>query len=332
MAEKIAQIYDKLFKKILTLSSVAVTNLINGLFGTDYPPDSKITYNWTESESKDLTRRLADTIVTIGCSHSYHMEAQMERDNDIVLRVFEYGFGHAYQNRQKAGERLIYYFPEPKIIYLYCEGNIPATYELTLDFGAQGGFLYRVPVLKLPDITAQELNDRKMIALIPFHLLKLRKLSEEKYSEENITKLTYLIQNDIIQNIENNLNVGNITVADARQLMSYTRLLYRHIYTRYAEMEVIAEMTDESIMTEVDLFYKELDEKIRQIAELDSAIVEKENAIAEKDNTIAEKDNTIAEKDNTIAEKDNTIAEKDNTIARQNAEIQRLQALLNNQQ
>lgn len=96
MAEKIAQIYDKLFKKILTLSSVAVTNLINGLFGTDYPPDSKITYNWTESESKDLTRRLADTIVTIGCSHSYHMEAQMERYNDIVLRVFEYGFGHAY--------------------------------------------------------------------------------------------------------------------------------------------------------------------------------------------------------------------------------------------
>ncbi|MDE5587902.1 MAG: hypothetical protein K2J60_02010, partial [Acetatifactor sp.] len=102
MAEKIAQIYDKLFKKILTLSSVAVTNLINGLFGTDYPPDSKITYNWTESENKDLTRRLADTIVTIDYSHSYHMEAQMERDNDIVLRVFEYGFGHAYQNRQKA--------------------------------------------------------------------------------------------------------------------------------------------------------------------------------------------------------------------------------------
>lgn len=73
MTEKIAQIYDKLFKKRLTLSNVAVTSLINGLF---------------ESESKDLIRRLADTIITISCSHSCHLKAQTVRDNDIVLRVF----------------------------------------------------------------------------------------------------------------------------------------------------------------------------------------------------------------------------------------------------
>ena len=35
--KEIYQLYDKAFKRILTLSDKAVINLINGLFGTDYP-------------------------------------------------------------------------------------------------------------------------------------------------------------------------------------------------------------------------------------------------------------------------------------------------------
>lgn len=42
MANTIYQIYDKIFKKILPLSSTAVVNLINGLFDTDYPTDTPL--------------------------------------------------------------------------------------------------------------------------------------------------------------------------------------------------------------------------------------------------------------------------------------------------
>lgn len=56
MESTIYQIYDKMFKKILTLSSLSVVNLINGLFGTDYPKDSKVSYNWTEFEKEDLRK------------------------------------------------------------------------------------------------------------------------------------------------------------------------------------------------------------------------------------------------------------------------------------
>ena len=45
--EEIYKIFDKAFKRILTLSDKAVINLINGLLGTNYPTNSKITYNWT---------------------------------------------------------------------------------------------------------------------------------------------------------------------------------------------------------------------------------------------------------------------------------------------
>lgn len=50
----IYHLYDKIFKKILTLSSKAVINLINGLFNTNYPLNSNIQYNWTEFENDEL--------------------------------------------------------------------------------------------------------------------------------------------------------------------------------------------------------------------------------------------------------------------------------------
>ena len=43
--KNIHHIYDKIFKKILTMSAGSVIRLINGLFGTDYPVDSEVTYN-----------------------------------------------------------------------------------------------------------------------------------------------------------------------------------------------------------------------------------------------------------------------------------------------
>lgn len=57
MTEQIYQIFDKIFKKILTLSTVAVINMINGLFGTTYPKDSTIIYNWTEFQDDELKFR-----------------------------------------------------------------------------------------------------------------------------------------------------------------------------------------------------------------------------------------------------------------------------------
>ena len=53
-SDRIVHIYDRMFKKILTLSARAVIGLINGLFGTEYPPDSTITYNWTEHHDEHL--------------------------------------------------------------------------------------------------------------------------------------------------------------------------------------------------------------------------------------------------------------------------------------
>jgi len=354
MTEHISHIYDKSFKKILTLSSKAVINMINGLFGTSYPTNSNITYNWTEFVDDKLRRTLADTILTINGKHSYHLEAQMESDDDIVFRVFEYGYRNASLNRTTSKGLYCLKFPEPKIIYLYSSGKIPDTYTLQLDFGIQGVFNYVVSTFNFFKTSIEEINQKKLIILIPFQLLKLRKLLEKNRSPENLTALQKLIQNDILDNIETNIGCGNISVSDGYRLLDLTKVLYDEIYSHYEEMEELNKMTDKALILKYDIMEKAMEEreamlqeKIRTlmeqenlINELDKALKEsqhtliekentlqeKDNALQEKDNALQEKDNALQEKDNALQEKDNALQEKDNALLESHLEIARLKA------
>lgn len=279
--QSVYQLYDKIFKKILTLSSTAVINLINGLFDTNHPTDSEITYNWTEHVDDDMRTCLADTIITIGKCHSYHIEAQMSLDENIVLRVFEYGFGHARKRNVNCQTTDIdsqtLYFPEPKIILLYSKSQAPDEYILHLDFGTQGTFPYKVTTFKYLDQTPEQLTKKKMIILIPFELLKLRKAIEKARTPENLSALQHLINHDIIEAIQINLDTGNITVDDAIKLRRLAHKLYKHIYSHYEEMKELNEMTDESLMLDVEIMQKQHDKEI-----------------AAKDEEIAARDETIA--------------------------------------
>lgn len=249
---------------------MAIINLINGLFHTDYPLDSKVTYNWTEFVDDKLKRILADTIITINGKYSYHLEAQIERDNTIVFRVFEYGFHHANRERMIEDGRYILPFPKPIVIYLYYEGNVPDEYELVLEFEeGKEGYSYKVPVMKLQDTSVEELNERKMIILVPFHILKLRKMIKDRkgnpLTEEDLSELKRIIHCDIIGSIRENQKAGNIAREDAVRLIRYVQQLWEYLQKHHKELEVCVDMTDQSFMTDVDILCDEFEERIDAI-------------------------------------------------------------------
>ena len=298
--KEIHQIYDKAFKRILTLSDKTVINLINGLFGTDYPTNSKITYNWTEHEDKDLKRTLSDSILTINNKDIYHIEARMTEDEEIVFRVFEYGFGHAHKNRtyENGSETMI--FPRPCIIYLD-EGKkdkIPDEYTLVLKFEDQGEFSYKVPVFKLQNASIQELNDKKLIVLLPFLLLKLRKKMEKIRSEENMEELQKLVADDIIGTIRRNEEIGNLSSIDAINLIDLTSKLYMQIYAKYKEMgEFTMRLFDQSMELAGDKYEKTVEELQDEVQEMKTLVKEKDASLKEKDASLKEKDVSLKEKE-----------------------------------
>ena len=288
---EIYQIYDKAFKRILTLSEKTVINLINGLFDTNYPTNSKITYNWTEHSDKDLKRTLADSILTINGRDSYHIEAQMTEDEEIVFRFIEYGFGHAYKNRTfiDGGERMV--FPRPCILYLD-EGKkdkVPDEYTLTLLFEDQGEFSYKVPLVKLQNMSIEELNEKKLIALLPFQLLKLRKKIENLRTEENLQELHNFVMDDIINSIYKNEAVGNISYSDALDLIELTTKLYMKIYSKYKELEDLTmRMCDQSLELISDKYEKTVEELEEENKELKEVIGELRIAMAKLEEQLHE--------------------------------------------
>ncbi len=303
--ETIEQIFDKVFKKILTLSGRAVVGLINGLFGTDYPPDSRITYNWTEFVDEKLKRRLADTILTVNERFSYHMEAQITNDRGIVFRMFDYGYGQSLRKREHDGDRYVLRFPKPVVIYLYYEGTVPDEYTLTLEFDeGKKTFEYTVPVVKLTELSVEELNRRKMVILIPFHLLKLKQwLKEGKVTEESLRKL---VHDDIIGSINENQRLGNISTEDALKLKRYTGRLSRYLYQKLQGegLGVLMEMTDESFMTDVDLFFEAYHAQEDALKEKDEALKEQEETLKEQEETLKEQEETLKEQKEALKEKE----------------------------
>lgn len=246
-------IFDRVAKRCLSLSPKTTIRLIHGLYGTDYPLDSPVEYNWTEHTSDDLRRTLADTIITVGTVKSYHVEFQMSEDGDLILRMFEYGHRHAVTKR---GGKMELHFPNPLILYLYEDCRAPDTLELPVIFGDQGSFTYRVPVIRYQELSREELARRNLLALVPFQLLKLRKRIQKERSAENIEALKSLITDDIIGSINNGLTEEVITASEGQKLKLMALQIYRRLFSKYKEegsMKEIDDMTEEAMILEIDI-------------------------------------------------------------------------------
>lgn len=228
----------------------------------------------------------------------------MEKEETIILRVFDYGYAHAIRNATEERGRCRLTFPEPKVIYLYSTGKVPDEYELEIDFGEQGSFLYKAGVCKFQEISTEEINRRKMVILISFTLLRVRELLKKERSRENLELLKTLIQDDIIGSISKNLELGNTTMWDARKLKRYTHKLYEHMYSHFKEMEVLNEMTDESLMLDVDILEMKFEMLERQIDEKERELGEKERELDENKQQHAEEMNALKD---VITEKETEI-------------------------
>ena len=153
------QIFDKIMKRILTLSAVAVTNLINGLFDENFPRGSKLEYSWTENVKDDLEKTLSDAIVKVNGVKKFHIEAEIDASNKtIVIRMFDYGYMDALKHKEVKEDRIVLKFPKSKIIYLQHNENTPAEVILELVFEDEGKYEYKVPTVKFLNYTIESLS------------------------------------------------------------------------------------------------------------------------------------------------------------------------------
>jgi len=131
-------------------------------------------------------------------------------------------------------------------------------------------------------MSVEELNKKKMIALLPFQLLKLRKKIENLRTEENLEELQNFVMNDIINSIDANVEQGNISATEAFDLKALTTLLYMKIYSKYKELEDFTmRLCDQSLELPSDKYEKTVEELEEENTELKEKVNDMEAVIDE---------------------------------------------------
>ncbi len=285
-------IFDRVFKRVITLSSPTIIRFINGLFETSYSIDSTITYNWTENVDDNLDKTIADTIITVNNTDSFHIEAQMYKDDDsILLRMFNYGYGHSKHNREdilddngrRCGIRLV--FPRQIIIYLDSSGYVPEQYAISLIVNDNKEISFSIPTIRFQNETLKDIVEKNMIILLPFKLLKVREKFKKAYSgylmnssdedsaeklNDVISELRYVYENDIIKTIIDSYHEGNISYDDSKLLKELTGRLLDDLYSKYSDIKEVDHMLhDESLHLEIDKYIDRIEELEKTVKEQD---------------------------------------------------------------
>ena len=149
----------------------------------------------------------------------------------------------------------------------------------------------------------QELNDKKLIALLPFLLLKLRKKMEKIRSKENMEELQRLVVDDIMETLDRNVEVGNISSTDAMDLKALTSMLYMQIYSKYQEMEEFTmRLYDQSLELPSDKYEKTVEELQEEVAEMRDIIKENNQSLKEKNDLLMQQEKIIKDLEQQLKE------------------------------
>jgi hypothetical protein len=280
------QIFDKLFKIVMHLSNKAVIDFINSLYNKHFLADSEIVFNEPEIIKVNFDRIVADLIITVNKTEKFHIEVQTTKDDEIIIRVFDYGYGDALKYKICDGNRIKLNFPESKIIFLQHTKNTPDEFELEILIQNKSMFVYKVPVLKFLDYDIHKIQEQKMIIMLPFYLLKLRGKMSGKITPDKIQELKKL-SDDIINSIDNNKDLNNITSSDANELKNLTWKLFNYLYGDIEEVKKEKEMFNVFDTSLYDKLY-ELEKSEKELKdELAKKNAEKNAELAKKDAELA---------------------------------------------
>jgi hypothetical protein len=246
-------LFDRIFKRLMELSDLAMIHFINGLFGADHPVDSVVGRPKTETVSENLRQLLSDTLISINGKSVYHIEAESGGQN-IVVRVFEYGYAEAMRTKTASsdGQKILLKFPNARIICWEPTGRTPDEVTLALEFPDGSLHDYRVKTLKFLEHGIKELAERKLTILLPFYVLKLRKSVKSAKTKERRAELgkeMKSILDEVVETVERSAESGVMGEPDKRSVLEYTERMYRELYARYEELKEADAMLQERILT-----------------------------------------------------------------------------------
>lgn len=163
-------IFDDVFRTIAQKMPFLLIPLINEVFKTNYTEDQKFEQLRNEHYEK-FGKIVTDSIIRIG-KHLYHIECQSGRDGSMVLRMVEYDFAIAIENSKMEDGVTEINFPESCVLYIRNHSGMPSQHTAKIRFAGGQIVTYKVPVIMAQDYTVDSIFEKRLLALLPYHILR----------------------------------------------------------------------------------------------------------------------------------------------------------------
>jgi len=183
MSRKTAQLFDLMFKSIIKdASSSAVVHLINGIYKKNYPLNTQVTIEPNElikehPKSGKMEKIISDIIITLHSENkkdTFLLEAQINDDLEMILRIFNYSTLIALDKRTVSADGSCMKIEMPSPVVIYWEtSNTKDIVSVEIKFPNKKSVVYEIPTFKVLQHSVSELEN--MALLLPFYILKIRK-------------------------------------------------------------------------------------------------------------------------------------------------------------
>ena len=163
-------VFDDVFRTIAQKMPFLLIPLINEVFGTAYAENQKFLQLRNEHYEK-FGKIVTDSIIQIG-RHLYHIECQLKKDGDMVLRMIEYDFAIAIEHSAMDNGIIEIDFPESCVLYIRNHRGMPDHHAARIRFADGQTVTYKVPVIMAQDYTVDSIFEKRLLALLPYRILR----------------------------------------------------------------------------------------------------------------------------------------------------------------
>ena len=231
--------YDDVYRTLLNDCTSLIIPVVNEVFQKQHGEEEEITvlnneFYITEQDGWQK-ERITDSNFIIGDT-CYHLECQSTPDGTIIMRVFEYGSQIAIRDSYIKNNVLTVNFPKAAILYLRQTKNTPDYMNICIQV-PETSCTYCVPVMKVQNYTLQEIFDKKLFFLIPFHIFAYEKnFPEYESDEEKLQELTTEYQH-IVSRLNDCTESGVINEYEKKTVIAMSKKVLEALTVKYSKVQ-----------------------------------------------------------------------------------------------
>ena len=230
--------YDDVHRTMLNDCPRLIIPVVNEMFHKKHRDDEKVTVLNNEffvnRQGGGQLERITDTHFLIGTDR-YHLECQSSVDGTIMYRIFEYDSQIAMQESFLCQDKLIVKFPNTAVLYLRHNRNTPD--YMTIEISVPGASCsYGVPVMKVQTYSIDEIFDKKLFFLLPFHIFVYEKDFEKYDSDEQKMKELAMVYQEVVQKLNSYAESGIIDEYTRLMVIDMSKKVLEHLTNKYSKV------------------------------------------------------------------------------------------------